>query len=258
MRNLIKIILATIVFVSLPFATIENSASAASPVKIMWGKTELKIGQLGKLTVILDTPLVKLASDGTITTVRTLKKGEEYRVYSYKSNSNGLYGVGAGSFVQKNASIKYETPSKRKLEILAFKKLFQEANTLQTSTTRGYFTKLDLLALFNSHFTDWFTLQFISHSMMKKDINGVTHYHFMQGTDFINTNYFVADTFTWSGKTSIIHYQVPTVDKNNKKGVANLVKISETINEEMGSYTLTIILEKMENGSYKISEVQRN
>ena len=255
MRNLIQIILATIVFVLLPFATIENSASASSPVKIMWGKTELKIGQLGKLTVILDTPLVKLASDGTITTVRTLKKGEEYRVYSYKSS--GLYGVGAGSFVQKNASINYETPSKRKLEILVFKKLFQEANSIQTSTTRGYFTKQDMLALFNSHFTDWYTLQFISHSMMKKDINGVIHYHSMQGTDFINTNYFVADTFTWSGKTSIIHYQVPTVDKNNKKGVANLVKISETINEEIGSSTLTIILEKMENGSYKISEVQR-
>ena len=89
------------------------------PVKVMWGKTELKIGQLGKVTILSNTNLVKLNSNGTLTTVRTLKQGEEYRVYSYKDNHGGLYGVGAGYFVQKSSSIKYETPSKRKLALLA-------------------------------------------------------------------------------------------------------------------------------------------
>lgn len=65
--------------------------------KIMWGKTELKLGQIGKVTVLSDTNLVKMDSSGSITTVRTLKKGEEYRVYNYKSNNGGLYGVGGGA-----------------------------------------------------------------------------------------------------------------------------------------------------------------
>lgn len=93
-----------------------NTASAAT--KVMWGKTELKLGQIGKVTVLSNTTLVKLESNGSLSTVRTMKKGEEYRVYSYKSNHGGLYGVGGGSYVQKSSKVKYETPSKSKLALL--------------------------------------------------------------------------------------------------------------------------------------------
>ncbi|UAW07777.1 stress protein [Psychrobacillus phage PVJ1] len=93
-----------------------NSASAAT--KVMWGKTELKLGQIGKATILSDTTLVKLESNGTLSNVRKMKKGEEYRVYSYKSNNGGLYGVGGGSYIQKSAKVKYETPSKSKLALL--------------------------------------------------------------------------------------------------------------------------------------------
>lgn len=92
-----------------------NSASAA---KVMWGKTELKLGQIGKVTILSDTNLVKMESDGSLSTVRSMKKGEEYRVYSYKNDHGGLYGVGGGSYVQKSTKIKYETPSKSKLALL--------------------------------------------------------------------------------------------------------------------------------------------
>ena len=257
MRNLLKIVAAAILLVSFTFAS-GHSASADTPSKIMWGKTELKIGQIGKVTVLQDTPLVQIATDGTLTTIRTLRKGDEYRVYSYKSQNNGLFGVGAGSFVQKNANIKYETPSKRKLEIIAFKKLFQEANAIQNSTTTGYYTKQDMMALFNSHFTDWFTVHFISHSMMKKVIDGVTHYYFMQGTDSINTNTFVMDIFSWNERTTIEHYQVPTVDKDNKKGTADLVKISEYLDDNGNKKppTYTVILEKKDDGRYVIYDVK--
>lgn len=88
-------------------------------VKVMWGKTELKLGQIGKVTILTNTNLVKLESDGSLTTVRPLKKGEEYRVYSYKSNHEGLYGVGGGNYVQKSTKVKYETPSKSKLALLS-------------------------------------------------------------------------------------------------------------------------------------------
>lgn len=93
-----------------------NSANAAT--KVMWGKTELKLGQIGKATILSNTNLVKLESNGSLTTVRTMKKGEEYRVYSFKSNHGGLYGVGGGSFIQKSTKVKYETPSKSKLALL--------------------------------------------------------------------------------------------------------------------------------------------
>ena len=86
--------------------------------KVMWGKTELKLGQIGKVTILQDSNLVKLASNGSLTIVRTLDKGEEYRVYSYKSNHGGLYGVGGGSFIQKDVKVKYATPSKSKLVLL--------------------------------------------------------------------------------------------------------------------------------------------
>lgn len=257
-KNLLKIVALTVLLISLSIASV-GSASAATPSKIMWGKTELKIGQIGKVTILQDTPLVKLASDGTLTTVRTLKKGDEYRVYSYKSSLNGLYGVGAGSFVQQNAKIKYETPSKRKLEILSFQKLFQEAAAKQVSTTSGYHTKQEILTLFSPHFADEFTSRYISNSMLKKEIDGETHYYFPQNTDNINSNYFVVSNLTWTAKTSITHYQAPTVDKDNIKGVSNLVKISEHQKYDglVDDHTYTITLLKTDNGSYKIIEVQK-
>ncbi|MEI4768746.1 hypothetical protein WAX74_03615 [Psychrobacillus sp. FJAT-51614] len=258
MKNLVKIIAATVLLLSLTIAHV-GSASASTPAKIMWGKTELKIGQIGKVTILEDTPLVKITSDGKLTTVRTLKKGDEYRVYSYKSTFNGLYGVGAGSFVQKNSKLKYETPSKKKLEILGFQKLFQEARAKQLTTITGYHTKQDILTLFNPYFTEEFTSQFISNSMLTKDINGVTHYHFPQNTDNINDNFLVEGNFAWTEKTSIMHYQAPSVDKDNNKGTENLVKISEYRNwdEFVKPHTYTIKLLKIDNKTYKIVEIQK-
>lgn len=111
----IKIILLSILLLGVATYKIDT-VNAAS--KVMWGKTELKLGQIGKATILTKANLVKLQPNGTLTTVRTLKKGEEFRVYSYKSNHGGLYGVGGGSFIQKNSNIKYETPSKSKMALL--------------------------------------------------------------------------------------------------------------------------------------------
>ncbi|MGB2872247.1 hypothetical protein [Psychrobacillus psychrotolerans] len=94
-----------------------NTANATS--KVMWGKTELVVGQIGKVTILKDTPLVQV-KNGKLVTVRTLKKGDQFRVYQYKSDNGGMYGVGGGSFVVRNtANVKYETPSKANLALLA-------------------------------------------------------------------------------------------------------------------------------------------
>lgn len=101
--------------------TFHDQTANAQSNKVMWGKTELKVGQVGKVTVLSNTSLVKLESNGSLNTVRALKKGEEFRVYSYKSNHGGLYGVGGGSFIYKSPVVKYETPSKSKLALLSGK-----------------------------------------------------------------------------------------------------------------------------------------
>ena len=98
--------------------TFLNPTGTHANNKVMWGKTELKIGQIGKLTILEETPLLKLESNGSLSTIRLLKKGEEYRVYNYKAKNNGMYGIGSSSFVQKNNVVKYETPSRAKMEIL--------------------------------------------------------------------------------------------------------------------------------------------
>lgn len=87
--------------------------------KVMWGKTELWKGQLGKVTIKEITTLWKLENNGNYTKVRDLKVGDEYRVYRYLDDRNGMYGVGAGMYVERNSSkVLYETPSKRNLRLV--------------------------------------------------------------------------------------------------------------------------------------------
>lgn len=122
----------------------------------MWGKTELKIGQLGKATVLSNAFLWKMDKDNSLIKSRDLKIGEEYRVYSYKGNHGGLYGVGGGEFIQKSTSIKYETPSKSKLSLLA---MVNNENDSKSPDTQD---DLESITLASSSFGDTehvFTLQ---------------------------------------------------------------------------------------------------
>ena len=86
--------------------------------KIMWGKTELKKGQIGKLTILKPINLWT-EKDGKLVEVRVLNPNEEYRVYSYREEYDGQYNVGDNHWVTKmDGYIKYETPSKAMLEKL--------------------------------------------------------------------------------------------------------------------------------------------
>ncbi|GGA35984.1 excalibur calcium-binding domain-containing protein [Psychrobacillus lasiicapitis] len=115
--KLIKVLLLLVMILGISTYT----ADATNAASVMWGKTELKLGQIGKVTILADTVLVELEDDGSLTTVRAIKKGEEYRVYSFKNHPDGtLYGVGGGSFVQAGDKVKYETPSKSKMELLKY------------------------------------------------------------------------------------------------------------------------------------------
>lgn len=84
--------------------------------KIMWGKTELKKGQIGKLTILKPINLWS-EKDGELVEERILNPKEEYRVYGYREEHGGQYNVGGGMWVTKMPEyIKYETPSKAMLE----------------------------------------------------------------------------------------------------------------------------------------------
>lgn len=95
-----------------------NVANAAAPAPVvLWGNMELVQGQIGKVTILHDTPLYKLGSNKKMTVVRTLKKGSSYRVYSIsKWGGVTYYAVGAGSYVKASSLVKYETPSKALLD----------------------------------------------------------------------------------------------------------------------------------------------
>ncbi|WP_313798955.1 excalibur calcium-binding domain-containing protein [Cytobacillus sp.] len=93
-------------------------SSSVASAKVMWGKTELKKGQIGKVTILANVNATKI-NDNILTQDKSLKKGEEYRIYSYRVVSGiGYYGLGGGLFVQKSDKVKYETPSKAKLALL--------------------------------------------------------------------------------------------------------------------------------------------
>ena len=100
-------------------ANAADSCSGIGPDTVVrWDSGELKPGQIGRLTIVKDTPLYKLNGDQKANS-RILKKGEVYRIYTFKP---GIIGVGGGFYVDRDARIKYETPSKTKLEQLACKK----------------------------------------------------------------------------------------------------------------------------------------
>lgn len=92
--------------------------------KIMWGKTEVKPGQTGKLTIKEPITLWK-ETDGKLVALKTLNKGEEYRIYGYRADHGGQYNMGAGTYVNLDpAKAYYETPSKAKLQLA--KMLYQD------------------------------------------------------------------------------------------------------------------------------------
>ncbi|MED1908876.1 hypothetical protein [Cytobacillus firmus] len=81
--------------------------------KIWWDGIELTAGQIGRLIVVKDTPLYTYDRNGKQIVSRTLKAGEFYRIYNFKP---GQLGVGGAYYVLRDKNIRYETPSKGKLE----------------------------------------------------------------------------------------------------------------------------------------------
>ena len=122
-----KKVLAALIFVIAIFISIPpiSSADAAERCEgsrgtqpVWWDGAELKVGQIGRLTVLKDTPLYKL-SGSTKVQQKILKAGGTYRIYAFKPD---MLSVGGGMYLNRDSKIKYETPSAAKKKALACKK----------------------------------------------------------------------------------------------------------------------------------------
>lgn len=78
---------------------------------VYWDGVELKPGQIGRLTVLKQTPLYKLEGSKKVF-VRNLMPGQKFRIYAFKP---GMLSMGGGYYVDRDNRVKYETPSKVKL-----------------------------------------------------------------------------------------------------------------------------------------------
>jgi WD40 repeat protein len=117
-----------------------NCASYTGNEKAVWNGMKIKPGQIGRLTVLKKTSLVKF-NGSTPVVVRTLNPGQFYRVYAFKS---GYLNVGGGYYVKKDANVKYETLPKTKLSTGACTQQEQKTNTA---------VSLDQLTVDDSHYS---------------------------------------------------------------------------------------------------------
>ncbi|MEH7123000.1 MULTISPECIES: YncE family protein [unclassified Bacillus (in: firmicutes)] len=99
-----------------------HSASAADPCapykgmkKVFWDGIELKKGQIGRLHTVKSTPLFFYNGDKKIISHNLNPKGT-FRIYSFRP---GTLGVGGGYYVDRDSRVRYETPSKAKLQAQA-------------------------------------------------------------------------------------------------------------------------------------------
>ncbi|WP_027409650.1 hypothetical protein [Anoxybacteroides tepidamans] len=98
-------------------------AQTAAEAKVYWNGSELKPGQIGRLTVLKTTELYQLQGEKKIVK-RTLKPGEKFRIYTFKP---GMLGLGGGYYIDRDNRVKYETPSKAKLNQVKIEQLFRGA-----------------------------------------------------------------------------------------------------------------------------------
>ncbi|MEI4770942.1 hypothetical protein WAX74_15070 [Psychrobacillus sp. FJAT-51614] len=98
-----------------PTSTTSTPTSPSVAKKVYWDGIELRKGQIGKINI--NKPINVWKRDGgKLVFERVLKKGEQYRVYTYDTKFGGQYGLGGGLFVTKLGShITYKTPPKSKL-----------------------------------------------------------------------------------------------------------------------------------------------
>jgi len=123
-RGIKPIICALVLALGFSFLpSVSNKAEAV----VYWDGVELKPGQIGRLTVLKQTPLYKLVGNKKVF-VRNLKPGQTFRIYTFKP---GMLGLGGGYYINRDGRVKYETPSKAKLEQVVLDQYAKKLSSIQ-------------------------------------------------------------------------------------------------------------------------------
>lgn len=109
-----KIAYFLLITAALIYIFVPASATSAA-VNVNWDGLLMVKGQIGKVTVLEPTTLWERTVDNELKKVRTLAKGEQYRVYRMDNLFSGQYGLGGNLYITKDKTVKYGTPSKSKL-----------------------------------------------------------------------------------------------------------------------------------------------
>lgn len=98
----------------------EQVRNYGKPEVVYWDGSPMRVGQIGRLKILKPINLWKRNSRDQIKVIRILQPGEVYRVYGFDEKHGGQYAVGGDCWVTKmEEHVKYETPSKAKMEALA-------------------------------------------------------------------------------------------------------------------------------------------
>lgn len=118
MKKIKKLLTVSVLSAGMLISPFHGSNAQA---KVLWNGMELVNGQIGRVTVLKDTELYKLQGDKKVYS-KTLKAGSVYRIYTFKS---GMLGLGGEYYVDRDDRVKYETPSKTKLNQVKMEQLFR-------------------------------------------------------------------------------------------------------------------------------------
>jgi len=110
MKKISIVIMLLFALISVP--TISQAADC--PSIVYWDGVQLKPGQIGRVLIQKPTTIYKNVN-GKFEFSRTVKPGENYRIYANKST---YYHLGGGLVIRDNSDIVYQTPSKSKLSQL--------------------------------------------------------------------------------------------------------------------------------------------
>lgn len=111
---------------SLP-STSKVSENIKPRVSIIWGKSTLVEGQIGRVNLVKNAVLYKMENNKLIKTNLLRKNGSFYRVYGIIGSGNKQFlNVGGGYYLHRTTATNYETPSIKKKE-----QLFQHLSKLE-------------------------------------------------------------------------------------------------------------------------------
>jgi hypothetical protein len=226
------------------------SASSAS-AKVMWGKTELKKGQIGKVTIVTNVNAAKL-NGKTLTQDKRLKKGEEFRVYTYRVIGNsGYYGLGGGLFVKKSDRIKYETPSKRKLAQLEKETIESSKEWKRKVETIGGKIEDILHSGFRlTHSNGYYNYVLNDYSTVQDDLKPLATEEFINGT--LKSYYY--DGMCTECDSILFPWSVDTDEKFELLQWSSDKLVFQTIEEHFEEYYLVSYTFKKVNGQWLLDD----